>query len=750
MYDELGGDPRSTSAATCTRRHFEKLLLPFEKYLNSLRGADYSDNSNGNINSNSNSTSNSNNINITDNNLTINNKRSHSGSTQKSTQGPKKRGRKPKRFKASNDEESSGSVSSNSNHNDDSKMSIKEEGVNKKFETSKKISFAKENERLKTRSEVNNRVNIIEDGNSVNKLKLKKKAPDDKAARDVADYKLNDMKLIVKISRLSNNALKVKQDANNASYHDDTDLEDNNEDGDNEESSLKNVKSEETKSDEIELAEQSKTVKQRCDNLKGSSESSFMPAMSPLSSISTLIASMKTKKPNHSVNSLQPTSTPSPAPSEKSSRPSVIQKTGSPLKPCVKVVPTYKMHSICNSSGGKIISNLNKQMIYPPEAHKSSISKQNSSACLESRPLDLCIRSNSLPESPKDKLFSVSAESDKILSSEQQLFNHPPILDLSAKSSKIISANTVTDYSSIQKVPKTNKEPSISSQIKTTSNSTLSPKQTGPPSALALTSVQAPVQASVQAPVLVPVSVSVPVPVSVSAPAPPPTPPPALIQHSAHLSPNSVNSKPNALTRKLPEAISKQISNSLETSPSSALKSSQRNPLIGNRPSRNSLDIFYHTPISQPLVSLNQPNSSIREIEPNKHNLIKDQSALKLYPHKVSKASINNLSPSNQPSNQHYFNHNSNHFQNVPAISEYNPTLPFFHLPFASPLATQPAIGALYQQATNGVPYQGFNENLMNNIYSSIPGAPLNSLPYKHLFEPKIERSRRYSYFLTE
>ncbi|XP_041642763.1 AT-rich interactive domain-containing protein 5A isoform X2 [Cheilinus undulatus] len=33
VYDELGGSPGSTSAATCTRRHYEKLVLPFERYL---------------------------------------------------------------------------------------------------------------------------------------------------------------------------------------------------------------------------------------------------------------------------------------------------------------------------------------------------------------------------------------------------------------------------------------------------------------------------------------------------------------------------------------------------------------------------------------------------------------------------------------------------------------------------------------------------------------------------------------------
>ncbi|XP_013774658.1 uncharacterized protein LOC106459575 isoform X2 [Limulus polyphemus] len=33
IYDELGGNPESTSAATCTRRHYERLLLPFEIYM---------------------------------------------------------------------------------------------------------------------------------------------------------------------------------------------------------------------------------------------------------------------------------------------------------------------------------------------------------------------------------------------------------------------------------------------------------------------------------------------------------------------------------------------------------------------------------------------------------------------------------------------------------------------------------------------------------------------------------------------
>ena len=38
IYDSLGGDQKSTSAATCTRRHYEALLLPFERYVQQLRG----------------------------------------------------------------------------------------------------------------------------------------------------------------------------------------------------------------------------------------------------------------------------------------------------------------------------------------------------------------------------------------------------------------------------------------------------------------------------------------------------------------------------------------------------------------------------------------------------------------------------------------------------------------------------------------------------------------------------------------
>ncbi|XP_028838306.1 AT-rich interactive domain-containing protein 5B isoform X2 [Denticeps clupeoides] len=34
VYNELGGSPGSTSAATCTRRHYEKLMLPYEQHLN--------------------------------------------------------------------------------------------------------------------------------------------------------------------------------------------------------------------------------------------------------------------------------------------------------------------------------------------------------------------------------------------------------------------------------------------------------------------------------------------------------------------------------------------------------------------------------------------------------------------------------------------------------------------------------------------------------------------------------------------
>ncbi|KAJ0012938.1 hypothetical protein NQD34_017272 [Periophthalmus magnuspinnatus] len=37
VYNTLGGNPRSTSAATCTRRHYEKLLLPYECHIKGLR-----------------------------------------------------------------------------------------------------------------------------------------------------------------------------------------------------------------------------------------------------------------------------------------------------------------------------------------------------------------------------------------------------------------------------------------------------------------------------------------------------------------------------------------------------------------------------------------------------------------------------------------------------------------------------------------------------------------------------------------
>ncbi|KAG9265907.1 AT-rich interactive domain-containing protein 5B-like [Astyanax mexicanus] len=33
VYNELGGSPGSTSAATCTRRHYEKLMLPYERHI---------------------------------------------------------------------------------------------------------------------------------------------------------------------------------------------------------------------------------------------------------------------------------------------------------------------------------------------------------------------------------------------------------------------------------------------------------------------------------------------------------------------------------------------------------------------------------------------------------------------------------------------------------------------------------------------------------------------------------------------
>ncbi|XP_037607795.1 AT-rich interaction domain 6 [Sebastes umbrosus] len=36
VYNTLGGNPRSTSAATCTRRHYEKLLLPYECHITGI------------------------------------------------------------------------------------------------------------------------------------------------------------------------------------------------------------------------------------------------------------------------------------------------------------------------------------------------------------------------------------------------------------------------------------------------------------------------------------------------------------------------------------------------------------------------------------------------------------------------------------------------------------------------------------------------------------------------------------------
>ncbi|XP_005454544.1 AT-rich interaction domain 6 [Oreochromis niloticus] len=36
VYNTLGGNPRSTSAATCTRRHYEKLLLPYECHVKGI------------------------------------------------------------------------------------------------------------------------------------------------------------------------------------------------------------------------------------------------------------------------------------------------------------------------------------------------------------------------------------------------------------------------------------------------------------------------------------------------------------------------------------------------------------------------------------------------------------------------------------------------------------------------------------------------------------------------------------------
>jgi len=36
VYDELGGNPQNTSAATCTRRHYEKFLLSYEKFAKNM------------------------------------------------------------------------------------------------------------------------------------------------------------------------------------------------------------------------------------------------------------------------------------------------------------------------------------------------------------------------------------------------------------------------------------------------------------------------------------------------------------------------------------------------------------------------------------------------------------------------------------------------------------------------------------------------------------------------------------------
>uniref|UniRef100_A0A3P9PAR8 Zgc:77151 n=1 Tax=Poecilia reticulata TaxID=8081 RepID=A0A3P9PAR8_POERE len=41
VYNELGGCPGSTSAATCTRRHYERLMLPYEEHLRAGGGAEF-------------------------------------------------------------------------------------------------------------------------------------------------------------------------------------------------------------------------------------------------------------------------------------------------------------------------------------------------------------------------------------------------------------------------------------------------------------------------------------------------------------------------------------------------------------------------------------------------------------------------------------------------------------------------------------------------------------------------------------
>ncbi|KAM6984042.1 uncharacterized protein LKV04_011874 [Tautogolabrus adspersus] len=41
VYNELGGCPGSTSAATCTRRHYERLMLPYEEHLRAAGGAEF-------------------------------------------------------------------------------------------------------------------------------------------------------------------------------------------------------------------------------------------------------------------------------------------------------------------------------------------------------------------------------------------------------------------------------------------------------------------------------------------------------------------------------------------------------------------------------------------------------------------------------------------------------------------------------------------------------------------------------------
>ncbi|RWS27971.1 AT-rich interactive domain-containing protein 5B-like protein, partial [Leptotrombidium deliense] len=684
VYDELGGDPRSTSAATCTRRHYERLLLPFERYINYLRGKDAKQKvatKRGKKKS-------------TDDEETKDN-------NNNAPNIPKKRGRKPKYLKVQIEKESENSVkessqsSSENTAKDDVKSTENEEQLSKADVPLVENVKTESEEKVKSKYE-KTLVSVVPPivcqspqapKRVIPELDCEKKLDDEKCIKVKEESKpfLEPLRIV------RNNS--VEQLSKHEMYV-----------------CVKDSLPEKTKKVD-ERIESIPIVKQEvmklvgdeknngnCDNLNG------VTSKSPLLSITSLIASMDSKSlvapPSDKTLSLGTTvnevhqknlSTVELSSKVSSSlRPSVIQKVESSkdstlCKPCLKVNPTYTNRECDKKSPSPF---------KPPSAH--AVSAHTVSAVKRSREescgyeiLDLSVK----------KRFS---EADSRTSpskpvTEQIVQENGAILDLSVKkklqtSQNVISTKTKDSFPVVMKVPKKCAEEALpqNSHLKVT-----------PVKPQILSAVQSQFQNQIQTPPkLVPTSKETYYPDLKS----------SRIDFGAAptLLPNGSGFKP----------VHNYASFKPSTTPPSSSPLRMPPALIPTHQSK----------ICAPICDRTMYDTSTRHH--SNHNKL--QSPYNMYTQNF----MRNLNTA------------------MPSISDYNPTLPTFHISpfdylqaFTSPTTTTPALpsNAVYHQ--NGDALRAMSAPLMPATFSPLHPLAMENVAYRKMIEQK---ACVYPYFVTK